>query len=245
MAKIKITLPEGKTLYDGMQVTFKTPCASTAADEIVVNDVSFSLMSSAGTVCTGNPSFYAEVFVSVLLDTANHKAYLLNDSCPPSAQYSVQAEYAYEADTALYADEAAYAVDAYSAEYANEAGSAGDAGHATEADHALKADETDFTNAEWETFNPQTSLFEAGKTYQIRFNDGKQYISLIVLVLDLPDADSYQYLPYIKAKTYSYQPMMVRSSSGIHFGGNRYDQNGTAIGTINGELGTFYRREIR
>ena len=77
MATFTITLPENTSICDGKQITFKAPADSTNVTGIIIDGTTYSLVdSSNANVSEG--VFKKDAMVSVVLDTTNTRAFVLN-----------------------------------------------------------------------------------------------------------------------------------------------------------------------
>lgn len=79
MSSVKLTLPGTIVPATGMQINFVAPCNCTEIDSITIDSAVYTVVDSfgrslAGTGCMWN----AGALVSVLLDTVNNRAFLLN-----------------------------------------------------------------------------------------------------------------------------------------------------------------------
>lgn len=74
---LTLTLPYGEKVYTGRQVTFQSPCESEGLAGVIVDGVTYDLVSAMGTVLVGN-SFDVGAMVSVIFNIETKKAYVQN-----------------------------------------------------------------------------------------------------------------------------------------------------------------------
>lgn len=74
---LTLTLPSGEKIYTGRQVTFQAPCESEGLTGLIVDEVTYDLVSAMGTALVGN-SFDAGAMVSVIFNVETQKAYVQN-----------------------------------------------------------------------------------------------------------------------------------------------------------------------
>lgn len=74
---LTLTLPAGDAIYTGKQVTFRSPCNSEGLTGLIVNQVTYSLMSAVGAPLVGN-SFSEGALVSVVFNAETLEAFVLN-----------------------------------------------------------------------------------------------------------------------------------------------------------------------
>lgn len=74
---LTLTLPKGEFIYTGRQVTFESPCESEGLTGLVVDGVTYDLVSSLGQQLVGN-SFDAGAMVSVIFNIEKKKAFVQN-----------------------------------------------------------------------------------------------------------------------------------------------------------------------
>ena len=79
MATFTITLPSDTSVCDGKQITFKAPADCTNVTGIIINGTTYSLV-DANNNGISDGSFKKDAMVSVVLDTVNNKAFILNGS---------------------------------------------------------------------------------------------------------------------------------------------------------------------
>ena len=80
MATLNITLPEGSSVCNGKQITFRAPCDCTRVEKLSINGQTYDLLNmNNNMVSTGNV-FANGVLVSVMIDTENYKAYIQSSS---------------------------------------------------------------------------------------------------------------------------------------------------------------------
>lgn len=77
MATFTITLPENTTICDGKQITFRAPADSTNVTGIIIDDTTYSLVNSSNEIVSEG-GFKKDAMVSVLLDTTNARAFVIN-----------------------------------------------------------------------------------------------------------------------------------------------------------------------
>ena len=79
MSSVKLTLPGTMVPTTGMQVNFIAPCNCTEAGSITIDDIRYTVVDTLGQPIGGTGCMWAAgALVSVLLDTTNSRAYLLN-----------------------------------------------------------------------------------------------------------------------------------------------------------------------
>lgn len=79
MSYIKLSLPEGVVPADGVQITFRAPCACSSVSGVVVEGVTYTLVDAANNNRGGVSNVWAsDALVSVLLDMTNKRAFVLN-----------------------------------------------------------------------------------------------------------------------------------------------------------------------
>lgn len=79
MSTIKVTLPVGAVPVMGLQVSFIAPCECNAVTSITIDNVAYNIVDAMGNAVTGKSDVWCSgALVSVLLDTVNHRAFLLN-----------------------------------------------------------------------------------------------------------------------------------------------------------------------
>lgn len=76
MATLNITLPEGASICNGKQVTFRAPCDCTGVTGIIIGGVTYALLTTNGETVDNGNAFISGALVSVLIDTENNNAYL-------------------------------------------------------------------------------------------------------------------------------------------------------------------------
>ncbi|MBQ8578615.1 MAG: hypothetical protein IJ449_11725 [Clostridia bacterium] len=77
MASVKITYPYN--VYDGIPITFRAPGDSTECDSITLNSMKYDIVDANGaSLAPAENVFSSGAYVTVTLDTANAKAYILN-----------------------------------------------------------------------------------------------------------------------------------------------------------------------
>lgn len=90
MSLINLTLPTGEVAVQGKQVTFIAPCDSKTCTGLKIDGVSYSLVDAGGFKVEGiNNVWEKDATLSVILDTANKKAYVQN---PVSAKYHIHGD---------------------------------------------------------------------------------------------------------------------------------------------------------
>lgn len=78
MATLNVTLPEGASICNGKQVTFRAPCDCAGVTGIIIEGVTYALLDTTDTpIDTGN-AFVAGALVTVVIDDENKKAYIQN-----------------------------------------------------------------------------------------------------------------------------------------------------------------------
>lgn len=76
MATLNISLPEGISICDGKQVTFRAPCDCTGVTTLLIDGLTYELLNTAGETIAGGSSFVAGSMVLVIIDTEQSKAYI-------------------------------------------------------------------------------------------------------------------------------------------------------------------------
>lgn len=77
MSKIKVEL--NTPVVNGKQVSFFSPCKSTEADSVVINNIEYALVDANGGLTKSAKSAWSKgALVSVILDTSTNKAYVQN-----------------------------------------------------------------------------------------------------------------------------------------------------------------------
>ena len=76
MATLNITLPEGASICNGKQVTFRAPCDCTGVTGLIIEGVTYALLTTAGEAVGNGKSFIKDALVSVIVDTEQKNAYL-------------------------------------------------------------------------------------------------------------------------------------------------------------------------
>lgn len=80
MKTLNITLPEGSSVCNGKQITFRAPCDCTGVERLAIDGEIYDLLNIINeSVSTGN-IFVDGALVSVILDTENNRAYIQNVS---------------------------------------------------------------------------------------------------------------------------------------------------------------------
>lgn len=74
---LTLTLPKGEFIFTGKQVTFESPCESEGLTGLIVDGVTYDLVSSMGTTLVAN-SFDAGAMVSVIFNLEKKKAFVQN-----------------------------------------------------------------------------------------------------------------------------------------------------------------------
>ena len=74
---LTITLPKGEYIYTGRQVTFESPCESEGLTGLIVDGVTYDLVSAMGTTLVAN-SFDAGAMISVIFNVEKQKAFVQN-----------------------------------------------------------------------------------------------------------------------------------------------------------------------
>lgn len=74
---LTLTLPYGEKIYTGKQVTFKAPCESEGLTGLIIDGVTYDLVSAMGVTLVGN-SFDKDAMVSVIFNIETMKAYVQN-----------------------------------------------------------------------------------------------------------------------------------------------------------------------
>ncbi len=72
-----INLPPDTSICDGKQITFKAPADSNNSTDIIINDITFTL-SEADNKGIIKGGFKKDAMVSVVLDTVENKAFIIN-----------------------------------------------------------------------------------------------------------------------------------------------------------------------
>lgn len=79
MSVIKVTLPPGELPVNGKQVSFKAPCACSAAEAVQIEGVNYTVCDALGRCVTGSRGVWeAGEIISVILDAENNKALIQN-----------------------------------------------------------------------------------------------------------------------------------------------------------------------
>lgn len=79
MSSVKLTLPGTMVPTTGMQINFIAPCDCTAIDSITIDTTTYAVVDTLGRSLAGTGCMWsAGALVSVLLDTVNARAFLLN-----------------------------------------------------------------------------------------------------------------------------------------------------------------------
>ena len=91
MAILNITLPEGASICNGKQVTFRAPCDSIGVTALKISNITYTLLDSAGKEIDKGVSFATGSLISVLIDTEQNKAFLQGS---PKGANIVQLTYA-------------------------------------------------------------------------------------------------------------------------------------------------------
>lgn len=78
MANLTLTLPDDIIICNGRQVTFKAPCDCSNVQSVIIKGVTYALVDSNKRPVSGGNAFCEDALVTVLLDTENNYAYLLN-----------------------------------------------------------------------------------------------------------------------------------------------------------------------
>lgn len=79
MSSVKLTLPGTIVPTTGMQVNFVTPCNCSEIDSITIDSTTYDIVDAFGNSLAGTGCMWAaNALVSVLLDTVNARAFLLN-----------------------------------------------------------------------------------------------------------------------------------------------------------------------
>ena len=68
------------TVHNNSFLTFRAPCSCQGILSITINKVVYNLIDSAGNTLEGTQSFIENALVSVIIDTTNKKAYILNSA---------------------------------------------------------------------------------------------------------------------------------------------------------------------
>ena len=81
MSTLTVTLPEGASVVDGKQLTFVAPCDCTGVTGIKIGEVEYTLVDATNTCVSDKGSqFVSGAMVSVIIDTANSRAYIQNSA---------------------------------------------------------------------------------------------------------------------------------------------------------------------
>lgn len=80
MANLKITLPEGASICNGKQLTFRAPCNCNGIKGLVIDGVIYTLLNTANKLVGDSDAFVTGSIVSVMMDVDNKKAYVQNGS---------------------------------------------------------------------------------------------------------------------------------------------------------------------
>lgn len=81
MAYINLALSDGEQIVDGKVVTFKAPCDCNVPDGIKIGEDIYTIVDSMGAVVTTAGSYFCkDAIVSVILDTTENKAFVLNSA---------------------------------------------------------------------------------------------------------------------------------------------------------------------
>lgn len=79
MSSIKLNLPGTIVPATGMQINFIAPCNCTEIDSITIDGAAYDVVDTLGHSLVGTGCMWAaNALVSVLLDTTNKRAFLLN-----------------------------------------------------------------------------------------------------------------------------------------------------------------------
>lgn len=78
MANLTLTLPDDIIICNGRQVTFKAPCDCSNVQSVIIKGITYALVDSNKRPVSGGNAFCEDALVTVLLDTENNYAYLLN-----------------------------------------------------------------------------------------------------------------------------------------------------------------------
>ena len=79
MSSLKVSLPANVVPTTGLQVSFVAPCGCDNATSIVINNVNYCIVDAMGCSVVGRKDVWCSgAVVSVLLDTVNNRAFLLN-----------------------------------------------------------------------------------------------------------------------------------------------------------------------
>lgn len=79
MSSVKLTLPGTMVPTTGMQINFVAPCNCSEIDSLTIDNKDYSIVDSLGHSLVGTGCMWsANALVSVLLDTVNARAFILN-----------------------------------------------------------------------------------------------------------------------------------------------------------------------
>ena len=79
MSSVKLNLPGTIVPATGMQINFIAPCNCTEIDSITIDGTAYDIVDTFGHSLAGTGCMWAaNALVSVLLDTTNARAFLLN-----------------------------------------------------------------------------------------------------------------------------------------------------------------------
>ena len=84
MTKIKLALPGLEIPVTGKQITFEAPCSCDVTECLQIDGVDYTVVDAMGNTVTGVGGVWATgAKITVVLDTENQKAYLLNGNGYP------------------------------------------------------------------------------------------------------------------------------------------------------------------